>query len=38
MLAAVEESEVMEIGSSTMIVTGRHQVTLQKEDVEIERP
>jgi small-conductance mechanosensitive channel len=38
MLAAVEESDVMEIGSSTMIVTGRHQVTLQKEEVNIERP
>jgi small-conductance mechanosensitive channel len=38
MLAAVEESEVMEIGSSTMIVTGRHQVTLQNEQVGIQRP
>jgi small-conductance mechanosensitive channel len=38
MLAAVEASDVMEIGSSTMIVTGRHQVTLQQKEVDIERP
>jgi small-conductance mechanosensitive channel len=37
-LAAVEKSDVMEIGSSTMIVTGRHQITLEKEKVDIERP
>jgi small-conductance mechanosensitive channel len=37
-LAAVEASDAIEIGSSTMIVTGRHQVTLQKEEVNIERP
>jgi small-conductance mechanosensitive channel len=38
MLSAVEESDAMEIGSSTMIVTGRHQVTLENEPVDIQRP
>lgn len=37
-LEAVEKSENLEIGSSTMIVTGRHEVTLEKENLHIDRP
>jgi small-conductance mechanosensitive channel len=37
-LEAVEASDAIEIGSSTITVTGRHEIALRKEEVNIERP